>query len=165
MQKIIFILLLIFTFELTAQQDSVITYYNNGNTKSIVHLRDNFRDGDAKFFWENGNIKEELSYINGRVEGLVRKYNEDGILQEMFSIEDGKREGPTSLFDSTGKYVDDIFYEEGILVVDKIVLDTGPTKEEKTSEETKVEGNVNQQKRKKQSSDDQLPPVIEEEKN
>ena len=75
MQKIIFILLLIFTFELTAQQDSVVNYYNNGNTKSIIHLRDNFRDGDAKFFWENGNIKEELSYINGRVEGLVRKYN------------------------------------------------------------------------------------------
>lgn len=165
MQKIIFISLLIFTFELTAQQDSVVTYFNNGNTKSIVHLRDNFRDGDAIFYWENGNVKEELSYINGRVEGLVRKYNEDGILQEMFSIEEGKREGPTSLFDSTGKYIDDIFYEEGILVVDKIILDTGPKKEEKTSKENTVaKAPVNQTKKKK-SNDEQLPPVIEEEKN
>jgi len=49
----------------------------------------------------------------------------------MFSIENGKREGPTSLFDSTGKYIDDIYYEEGILVVDKIVLDSGPKIEEK----------------------------------
>lgn len=165
MLKIIIISLLIFTFELTAQEDSVVNYYNNRNTKSIVHLRDNFRDGDAKFFWENGKVKEELSYVNGRVEGLVRRYNEDGILQEMFSIENGKREGPTSLFDSTGKYIDDIFYEEGILVVDKIVLDTGPKKEDKSSKENTVVTAPVKQTKKKKGNDEQLPPVIEEEKN
>jgi TonB family protein len=163
--KIIIISLFILTIELTAQQDSVVTYYNNGNTKLIVHLRENFRDGDAKFYWDNGNLKQELSYMNGRVEGLVRRYNEEGILQEMFSIEDGKREGPTSLFDSTGKYIDDIFYEEGILVVDKIILDTGPKKEETSSEEKLAVNTSTKQTKKKQSSGDQLPPVIEEEKN
>jgi TonB family protein len=86
-------------------------------------------------------------------------------MREMFSIENGKREGPTSLFDSTGKYINDIYYEEGILVVDKIVLDTG-TKEVDNSEEI-IAGLVppKNQKKKKQSNDDPLPPVIEEEKN
>ena len=125
MFTIIIISIFIITIEVTAQQDSVVAYYDNGKIESIVHFRDQVRDGDAKFYWENGNLKEELTYANGRVEGLVRRYSQEGVLKEMFTIEAGRREGPTSLFDSTGKYVDDIYYEEGILVVDKIVLDSG----------------------------------------
>ena len=162
MTRIISIVFLLFTVTNAAQTDSVITYFGNGKIQSIVHVRDEFRDGDAIFYWENGNIKQELSYVNGRVEGLVRNYNQDGILQEMYSIEEGKREGPTSLFDSTGKYIDDIFYEEGILVVDKIVLDTG--EQNKETKNVSVIKSPLQQKKKKQSGDN-LPPVMEEEKN
>jgi len=165
MFRIIIISILIMTIEAAAQLDSLVSYQNNGKIESIVHLRDQVRDGDAKFFWESGNIKEELTYVNGRVEGLVRRYNQGGILQEMFSIENGKREGPTSLFDSTGKYIDDIFYEEGILVVDKIVLDSGPKKEEKKADEIAVLKSPTTQKKKKQNNDDSLPPTIEKEKN
>ena len=165
MFRLVSILILFVSVYNIAQTDSVITYFDNGKIKSIVHVRDEFRDGDAVFYWDNGNIKQELSYVNGRVEGLVRNYNEDGILREMYSIEDGKREGPTSLFDSTGKYIDDIYYEEGILVVEKIVLDPGPKKEDKSSEEKIVVNTPKKQTKKKQNSDDPLPPVIEEEKN
>lgn len=164
MLRVIFISFLMLTFEVTAQLDSIVSYHNNGKMESIIHVRDNFRDGDATYFWENGNNKEELSYVNGRVEGLVRRYTQDGVLREMFSIENGKREGPTSLFDSTGNYIDDIYYEEGILVVDKIVIDSGPKEEEKTEEVVAVNPPTNQ-KKKKQNNDDPLPPVIEEEKN
>ena len=163
MFRVILILILIAMAKLTAQSDSIVTYYNNGKIESIVHLREKVRDGDAKIFWQNGNIKEDLSYVNGRVEGLVRKYNQDGVLREMFSIEDGKREGPTSLFDSTGKYIDDIYYEEGILVVDKIVLDTGIKKD--TNKEVVAVVSPTKPKKKKQNDNDLLPPVIEEEKN
>ena len=165
MLRVIFISFLTLTIEVAAQPDSVVSYYNNGKIQSIVQVRDNFRDGDARFFWDNGNIKEELSYVNGRVEGLVRRYNQDGVLREMFSIENGKREGPTSLFDSTGKYVDDIYYEEGIFVVDKIVLDSGINDEEIKAEEVVAVNTPTKQKKKKQKNDDPLPPVIEEEKN
>lgn len=165
MFRIIIISILALTVEVVAQLDSLISYHNNGKMESIVHLRDQVRDGDARFFWENGNIKEEITYVNGRVEGLVRRYNQDGILREMFSIENGKREGPTSLFDSTGKYVDDIYYEEGILVVDKIVLDSGPKKEETKVEEIAAIKPPTTQKKKKQNNDDFVPPTIEDEKN
>lgn len=164
MLRVIFISFLMLTIELVAQTDSVISYYNNGKMQSIIHTRDNVRDGDARFFWENGKIKEELSYINGRVEGLVRKYNQSGVLNEMFSIENGKREGPTSLFDSTGKYINDIYYEEGILVVEKIVLDSGPKEEENSGNVVSVNPPT-KQKKKKQNSDDFVPPTVEEEKN
>jgi len=165
MFRIIIVSLLISSVDIAAQLDSLVSYYNNGKIESIVRLRDNVRDGDASFYWENGHPKEEITYVNGRVEGLVRRYNENGVLREMFSIENGKREGPTSLFDSTGKYVDDIYYEEGILVVDKIVLDSGPKKEEKKEDVIDVIKPPTTQKKKKQSNDDSLPPTIEEEKN
>ena len=165
MFRIIILSILLLTIEIAAQIDSLVSYYNNGKIESIVHLRDKVRDGDAIFYWENGNPKEELTYVNGRVEGLVRRYNQDGVLQEMFSIENGKREGPTSLFDSTGKYIDDIYYEEGILVVDKIVLDSGPKKEEKKSEDILVIKPTTTQNNKKQNNDNFVPPTIDEEKN
>jgi TonB family protein len=165
MFRIIIILILMLTIEVAAQLDSLVSYYNNGKIESIVHLRDQVRDGDAKHYWENGNLKEELTYSNGRVEGLVRKYNQDGVLREMFSIENGKREGPTSLFDSTGKYINDIYYEEGILVVDKIVLDTGVKKKKQKTDEVVMTEPVKTEKKQKQNNDDPLPPTIEEEKN
>jgi len=162
MFKLIFIPLLIFVVEVPAQVDSIVTYYSNGNIESVVHVTDKVRDGDARFYWENGNLKEDLSYVNGRVEGLVRRYNEKGFISEMFTIENGKREGPTSLFDSTGTYVKDIDYEEGILVVDKIVLDSGDKKNNtKKTQTTKPAVTIKKQKQ----NDDLLPPVIEEEKN
>lgn len=165
MFRLILISLIILTIEITARVDSVVTYYNNGNIESVVHLRDNVRDGDARFYWENGNLKEELTYMNGRVEGLVRRYNENGVLREMFTIENGKREGPTSLFDSTGTYTNDIYYEEGILVVDKIVLDSGGQKKEKELKEVANYKPPTDQKKKKPNNNDPLLPVIEEEKN
>jgi len=162
MFKLIFISLLIYAVEIPAQVDSIVTYYSNGNIESIVHFIDKVRDGDARFYWENGNLKEDLSYVNGRVEGLVRKYNEKGFISEMFTIENGKREGPTSLFDSTGTYVKDIDYEEGILMVDKIVLDSGD--KENNTKKTQTNKPPVTLKKEKQN-DDLLPPVIEEEKN
>ena len=165
MIRLIFIFTILLTSKVTAQVDSLVTYYNNGNLKSVVHLRDNVRDGEAIFYWENGKLKENLSYSNGRIEGLVRRYNENGVLREMFTIENGKREGPTSLFDSVGTYINDIYYEEGILVVDKIVLDTGEPRNEKENNDVVIYKPPTDQKKKKQSKDNPLPPVIEEEKN
>ena len=165
MYRLIIILILTLTVDAFAQLDSLLSYHNNGKMESIVHFRDKVRDGDATFFWENGNVKKELTYVNGRIEGLVRSYDESGVLREMFVIQNGRREGPTSLFDSTGSYIEDIYYEEGILVVDKIVLDSGPRKEDKVAETIAVIKPPATQKKKKQNSDDFVPPTIEEEKN
>lgn len=165
MFRIIIISSLLISIEVTAQLDSLISYHNNSKIESIIHLRDNVRDGDAIFYWENGNPKEKLTYVNGRVEGLVRKYNQNGSLSEMFTIESGKREGPTSLFDSTGKYLDDIYYEEGILVVDKIVLDSGGKQKGKKTDEIILTQTQANQKNNNQNNNDFVPPTIEEEKN
>lgn len=160
--KLIALIIFVFTgINLHPQTDSVITYFDNGKISSIVHMNNNVRDGNAKFFWENGNIKQEVTYVNGRIEGLVRNYDENGTLREMYSIENGKREGPTSLFDSTGTYLKDVFYENGIMVVDKIVLDDGGSKNKIDSDETKI---IKKQV-KNNNSNNPLPPNVEEEHN
>jgi TonB family protein len=149
------------------QTDSLISYFDNNSIESIIHFKNEVRDGSAQFYWENGNIREDVTYVNGRVEGLVRRYDENGNLGEMFTIENGKREGPTSLFDSTGTYVDDIYYEEGILIVDKIVLDEG-LKEDITTSNVVTENSQPQNKdnkKKNVDSNNPLPPDIEEEHN
>ena len=165
MLKFLITLLTFSAIQIKAQVDSVVTYYENGNIESVVHIKDNMRDGEANFYWENGELKENLTYVNGRGDGLVRRYNKKGILLEMFTIENGRREGPTSLFDSAGTYKDDIYYEEGILVVDKIVLDSGEQfKNTKNTEVTELKSPVIQ-KKKKVDNNNPLPPVLEEEIN
>ncbi|MCG6912766.1 TonB family protein [bacterium BMS3Abin03] len=164
-RKILYIISF-FTIAVHSQTDSLIEYYNNGNIESIVHYKNGVRDGGAKFFWENGNIKRELYYFNGRVDGMVRNYNEKGILQETFSIENNKRDGPTSFFDSTGTYVDDKSYTDGMLDVEKEPLTySKPDKNNlvmNTSKQTKQE--TEKKLKKKAGSEQSLPPMIEEER-
>ena len=63
---------------------------------------------------------------------MVRNINENGLIREMYSIVNGKREGPTSYFDSSGVYVDDIFYTEGMLDVEVEPLRHSNSNEELT---------------------------------
>ncbi len=117
------------------------------------------------FFGKTEILRKSFLTLTGALKVLCEDIIKMVYCREMFSIENGKREGPTSLFDSTGKYVDDIYYEEGILVVDKIVLDSGPKEEEIKTKEVVAVNPPTKQKKKKQNNDDPLPPVIEEEKN
>jgi hypothetical protein len=102
-----------------AQNEVVKTHYPNGNVESEITLNNSIREGEAKFYFEDGTLKEERLYVNGRVTGLVKKYNPNGKLKELIIIEDGKREGPTSFFDEEGNFLKDIYFEQGIQVVEK----------------------------------------------
>lgn len=110
-------LITIFTISqilILAQNDSLITYYPNGNIESIIYLKNSLREGKAVFFYENGNIKEERNYMNDKVSGIVKLYYPNGNLKEVFNIEDGKREGITSYFDSNGVHIEDVLFERGL---------------------------------------------------
>jgi TonB family protein len=144
------------------QNDSVVTYFDNGNIESIAHYKNGVRDGEAKFYRENGNIKQELSYFNGRVNGLVLNYDETGTLREMFSIENGKREGPASYFDSTGVYTKDIFYTEGRLDIEDTPLRHSNSNDDLGGNEIK---RTKKKKKVNIDPDQPLPPAIEEERN
>ncbi len=150
-----------------AQIDSVITYYTNGNIKSLVHYNSGVRDGDAKFYWSDGKIKRELSYFNGRVDGLVSEYDRNGVLQEMFNIVNDKREGPASYFDSSGNFIKDVFYKEGFLDVDEEPLTYSKFNNVLAVNETSTSGSTTNKNQinKKVDPNQLLPPEVEEQKD
>ena len=159
--------LIITASTLFPQADSIISYYNNGSIKSIVHYNNGVRDGDAKYYWIDGKIKQELSYFNGRVDGLVNNYDENGILREMYSIVNSKREGPTSYFDSSGTYMKDVFYTEGMLDVEENPLTYSKFDNVLASNESNDDNKqtIKKQINSRTSSDQLLPPVVEEERD
>ncbi len=163
--KLVILKLFLLTICAFSQVDSTVLYYDNGNIKSDIHFKHGVRDGDAIFYRENGNKKEELTYVNGRVEGLVRIYDDSSTLREMFTIENGKREGPTTFFDSTGKYIEDVYYEKGILAVDKIILDDGAYEKLLAEYERNKLKREQQRNKTKVDPNNPLPPAIEEEHN
>ena len=150
MIKLTVYILFVLTATAFSQVDSVITYFDNGNIKSVIHYKNTVRDGEAKLFSENGNVKKELSYFNGKVNGTVSNYDENGKLREMFTIVDGKREGSTSYFDSAGTYTNDVFYTEGRLDIDEKPLTyskfdevlSGNEPEDKKNQKTKKKINT-----------------------
>jgi TonB family protein len=158
-----FLFVLLYAFSVLAQENAVKTYYPNGSVKSEISFKDTVREGEAKFYFEDGTLKEERLYINGRVEGLVKVYSPNGKLKELINIESGKREGPTSVFDEDGNYIKDIFFENGIQVVQKknpyIVEEPKKEVAQNNDQQTVVKNST--VKKKKQNYE--LPPPQEKE--
>lgn len=154
-----FPLALIILLNSSFSQDIVKSYYSNGSIESEITFNDTIREGEAKFYFEDGSVKEERLYVNGRVEGLVKKYHPNGNLKELINIEDGKREGPVSVFDEEGNYIKDIYFEQGIQVVEKknIYLIEEPVTQvaENNSEQNNVTPPV---KREKKRQNYEMPP-------
>jgi TonB family protein len=157
-----FLFVLLCSFSAFAQE-TVKTYYPNGNVESEITYKDSVREGEARFYFEDGTLKEERLYINGRVEGLVKVYNPNGKLKELVNLENGKREGPTSVFDEDGNYVRDIFFEDGIQVVERNnpYISKEPSKEiaQNSSKQTVVTNPVAKQRKQNY----ELPPPPGEE--
>lgn len=106
--------ILLFSPVLSAQSDTVYTYFEDGSVSSRVILTNGLREGEAVFYYPAGRVKETVTYQAGRVEGAVNRYYENGQLKEFFNIQKGKLEGPKTAFDSTGKILSDFFYSEGV---------------------------------------------------
>jgi TonB family protein len=161
--KKILLAALLYTNVVFSQDSPVKTYFPNGKVDSEISFNGSIREGEAKFYYEDGTLKEERLYINGRVAGLVKTYHPNGNLKELINIEDGKREGPTSVFDEEGNYIKDIFYEQGIQIVEKknIYLIEEPEIEiaQNRNEQTPVTTPVKKPKKK----DYEMPPPPEEE--
>jgi TonB family protein len=144
----------------SSQENTDTTFYPDGKIESIVRLKDNMREGEAKFYFENGMVKEERNYVNGKVNGLVKKYNEQGKISETINVEEGKREGPVSLFDSAGVYLADIEYKNG-----KRIMEADPWEilSEKRSKVVVKKIKKQQQNTTKKTLNSPAPPVTEEE--
>jgi TonB family protein len=99
---------------MSAQSDTLRSYYVNGNLESVVVFEKNIRQGEAIYYWQNGNIKEKRSYVNNKLFGTITSYYDNGKLKELYSIEHGRRDGPATFYDSTGSVIEDVIFESGV---------------------------------------------------
>jgi TonB family protein len=158
--KFVFLLIFIFfAIKVSAQLDTIKTYYPNGNLEAAVVYEKNVRQGESFFYWENGNLKEKRNYINDKVEGGVTNYYLNGKTKENYFIENGKRIGPYVHFDSLGTIIDQAYFEEGRRDGQEYLLVGKFRKEDR--DKLIAKWKEQQEKKKNSSSEDEfiLPPV------
>lgn len=78
MKKLITLLILVFTINLSAQIKN--EYYENGKIKATGNLKKDLKDGKWEEYYENGKIKTIGNYINGEKNGSWKLYFENGKL-------------------------------------------------------------------------------------
>jgi len=155
--------LIISSFDLIAQRDTIKTFFPNGNPEAVVIYENNLRQGEALFYWENGNLKERRNYVNDKVFGTVTSYFENGKIKELYSIEDGKRDGPAAYYDSLGNVVEDVMFEQGVRKGQEFLL-VGEYREE-DYQKLLAEWKERQNNKKKDADELNLPPVEEDKTN
>ena len=160
MKFILSIILILFSMQISAQKDTVKTYYPNGKVESEVLYEKNIRQGEAVFYWGNGNVKEKRNYVNDKVFGTVTTYYENGKIKELYSIEDGRRDGPATYYDSTGNVIEDVVFENGLRKGQEFLL-VGEYREE-DYQKLLAAWKERQSQKNNQKEVNNLPPVEEE---
>lgn len=159
MKIILLLISFLFIIDVSAQQDTMKTYYPNGNLETVVLHEKNIRQGEAIIYWENGNVKEKKNYINDKVEGGVTGYYLNGKTKESYFIENGKRLGPYVCYDSLGTIIDHAYFEDGMREGQEYVLIGKFRKED--YDKLVAKWKEQQEKKKNSNNEDEfvLPPV------
>ena len=83
-----------------------ITYYPNGNMKSVITYESNRPNGYATLYHENGKILEQGYWKNQRWVGDYKSYHENGEVQHEFKFNDqGKRDGKQAYYADNGNKI------------------------------------------------------------
>ncbi len=157
-----FTLVLIFvclTINISAQSDTVKTYFPNGKLETVVVYNKNIRQGEATFYWENGNLKEKRNYINDKVEGGVTNYYPNGKTKEIYFIEDSKRVGPYVFYDSLGAIIDRAYFEDGMREGQEYLLVGNFRKKDYDKLVTKWKEDQEKKKNNNKEEEFILPPI------
>ncbi len=94
-------MLIIFTFQCT-NKETVKEYFNNGNVKTLYHLRNNEMHGLYKEFYPNGRIKEIATFIRGKYEGERKFFYKNGKLRTKYFYINDTAQGKFYEYDSLG---------------------------------------------------------------
>lgn len=104
-----------FTFNM-GKKEGTATRYSGGKILEITHYKDDYLDGEAKFFDVNG-VLHSTSYYKGGLplEGVFYDYDYSGAVNEIKTYANGQPDGLWQYYDYRGKYKEEI-YKEGDLL-------------------------------------------------
>ncbi len=108
----------IFDFSLTnlkaTVQNAVVTiYYENGQTKDSARIVNGYLEGLSYHWFENGNLDVIVYFEKGLGNGPKTEYHENGKLKYSYVLRNDKVEGSYKVYDPTGKFIEERFYNNG----------------------------------------------------
>lgn len=88
-------------------------YYENGNKKMEMNLKEGEKDSTTILYNENGAISEVLSFKKGLMHGRWEKYNSNGVkISEAFYYED-KKDSTWRIWNEQGQIIYEMHYKHG----------------------------------------------------
>jgi hypothetical protein len=103
MKKINLVLFLAFVVCCKDKKDIEISYYDNGNIKESIEMKDGMISGKYKVFYKSGSIKTIAEYYKDTVDGVVSHFYENGNLQSQLEYDKGKQKLLTGYDKVTGQ--------------------------------------------------------------
>lgn len=90
-----------------------IEYYENGNKKIEMSLKEGEKDSTTILYFEDGKISEVLFYKNGLMHGRWEKFNLQGVkISEAFYYED-KKDSTWRIWNEQGQKIYEMHYQHG----------------------------------------------------
>ncbi len=89
-------------------------YYENGELRSEVVLRDEQLNGLAKAYTKKGTLYAERNYVNGIIEGNYKNYYFSGELHSIGVAKNNKTNGEQKTYYKTGELMEDANMRDGI---------------------------------------------------
>ncbi len=83
----------VYYFDDTPYTGTLVEIFSNGDTSSMITLKDGIRNGITKKWWQNGHLKMNANFENGLYDGRVEEWYENGARFSSFHYKNGKEDG------------------------------------------------------------------------
>ena len=95
--------LLLVVFLVSCQDNREVTYYENGNVKLEVDLKEGIRNGKSTEYYEDGSIKSKALWSNDKLNGQATYYYNNGIVKSVVNWKENQKVGKAEYFYETGQ--------------------------------------------------------------
>jgi antitoxin component YwqK of YwqJK toxin-antitoxin module len=115
-------------------------YYENGNLKAEINLKDGKMHGISKSYHKNGKLQKESIFKNGELNGISKRYHKNGKLHIEENYKNGELDGiKRSYYKSNGALKEEYYIRNGISNV-KTYHKTGELKYVFKTKDGKISG-------------------------
>jgi len=90
-----------------------LEFYDNGNKKMEVSLKDGIKDGEMILYFEDGKKNEVRYFDKGNMNGIWLKWNKNEIKIGEASYKNGLKHGNWKIWDDEGNLRFSMQYQEG----------------------------------------------------
>jgi antitoxin component YwqK of YwqJK toxin-antitoxin module len=91
-----------------------VGYYNDGQIKYEVALKNNKREGELRKYFPDGKIQLISNWKNGLKDGEAKQFFPNGNVQIVQYYREGILEGINTKFDSTGNKIEKFYFSSGV---------------------------------------------------